>query len=153
MCGIAGHLGYRPVAPLCDDVLDALLHRGPDAQCTERCVAGDVIADLAFARLAIVDLSDAGQQPMSNEDGRFTMVFNGEIYNSPTLRRECERSGHRFRSSMDGEVILHMWETEGPSALQRLNGIFALAMLDTATGELFLARDPLGVKPLVYARG
>jgi asparagine synthase (glutamine-hydrolysing) len=62
---------------------------------------GDVIADLAFARLAIVDLSDAGQQPMSNEDGRFTMVFNGEIYNSPTLRRECERAGRRFLSSMD----------------------------------------------------
>ena len=151
MCGIAGHLGYRPVAPLCDNVLDALLHRGPDAQCTERCVADDVVADLAFARLAIVDLSDAGQQPMSSEDGRFTMVFNGEIYNSPELRRECEHSGHQFRSSMDGEVILHLWETEGPSAPQRLNGIFALAMLDTVTGELFLARDPLGVKPLVYA--
>ena len=103
-----------------------LTHRAPSAAS-----ADDVIADLAFARLAIVDLSDAGQQPMSNEDGRFTMVFNGEIYNSPILRRECERSGHRFRSSMDGEVILHMWETEGPSALQRLNGIFALAMLDT----------------------
>jgi asparagine synthase (glutamine-hydrolysing) len=151
MCGLAGHIGRRPVAVLGDGVLDALQHRGPDAQCAERCIAADVTADLAFARLAIVDLSDAGQQPMSTADGRFTMVFNGEIYNSPGLRRECERSGHRFRSSMDGEVILHMWETEGPSALQRLNGIFALAMLDTATGELFLARDPLGVKPLVYA--
>jgi asparagine synthase (glutamine-hydrolysing) len=151
MCGIAGHLGRRPVAPLGENVLDALRHRGPDVQRTERCAAGEVIVDLAFARLAIVDLSDAAQQPMSDEDGRFTMVFNGEIYNSPMLRRECERSGHRFRSSMDGEVILHMWETEGPSALQRLNGIFALAVLDAATGELFLARDPLGVKPLVYA--
>jgi asparagine synthase (glutamine-hydrolysing) len=151
MCGIAGHLGRRPVAPLGDSVLDALRHRGPDTQRTERCVAGDVIADLAFARLAIVDLSNAGQQPMTNEDGRFTMMFNGEIYNSPALRNECERAGHQFRSSMDGEVILHMWETEGPSALGRLNGIFALAVLDSATGELFLARDPLGVKPLVYA--
>ena len=112
---------------------------------------GDVAVDLAFARLAIVDLSNAGQQPMSNEDGRFTMVFNGEIYNSPALRDECERAGHRFRSSMDGEVILHMWETEGPAALGRLNGIFAVAVLDSTTGELFLARDPLGVKPLVYA--
>lgn len=151
MCGIAGHLGRRPVAPLGDSVLDALRHRGPDARRTERCAAGDVIADLAFARLAIVDLSSSGQQPMSDEDGRFIMVFNGEIYNSARLRRECERAGHRFRSSMDGEVILHMWEAEGPSALERLNGIFALAVLDTATGELFLARDPLGVKPLVYA--
>jgi len=151
MCGIAGHVGRQAVAGLGDSVLDALRHRGPDAQRTERCATGDVVADLAFARLAIIDLSEAGQQPMSNEDGRLTMLFNGEIYNSPTLRRECERAGHRFRSSMDGEVILHMWETEGPAALDRLNGIFAVAVLDSVTGELFLARDPLGVKPLVYA--
>lgn len=151
MCGIAGHAGGRAVSVLGDDVLGALRHRGPDAQRTERCVAGDVITDLAFARLAIVDLSNAGEQPMSSEDGRFTMVFNGEIYNAPKLRRECERAGHRFQSSMDGEVILHLWEMEGIAALERLNGIFALAMLDSATGEIFLARDPLGVKPLVYS--
>jgi asparagine synthase (glutamine-hydrolysing) len=151
MCGIAGHVGRQAFAPLDGGVLGALRHRGPDAQRTERCAVGDVTADLAFARLAIVDLSDAGQQPMSNEDGRFTMVFNGEIYNSPALRGECERAGHRFRSSMDGEVILHLWEIHGPAALERLNGIFAVAVLDSLTGELFLARDPLGVKPLVYA--
>jgi asparagine synthase (glutamine-hydrolysing) len=151
MCGLAGHVGTRTVAPLSENVLSALRHRGPDAQRIERCAMGDVVADFAFARLAIVDLSNAGEQPMSDEDGRFTMVFNGEIYNSHTLRRECERSGHRFRSSMDGEVILHMWETEGPAALDRLNGIFAVAVFDSATGELFLARDRLGVKPLVYA--
>jgi len=151
MCGIAGHIRRRAGTALGNCVLDALRHRGPDAQRIESCARGDVTADFAFARLAIVDLSSAGQQPMRNEDGRFTMVFNGEIYNSPTLRRECERAGHRFCSSMDGEVILHMWETEGPSALERLNGIFALAMFDSTTGELFLARDPLGVKPLVYA--
>jgi asparagine synthase (glutamine-hydrolysing) len=151
MCGIAGHVGRRVVAPFDHTVIDALRHRGPDAQRTERCAVGDVIADLAFARLAIVDLSDAGQQPMSTEDGRFTMVFNGEIYNSPVLRGECEQAGHRFRSSMDGEVILHLWETHGSAALGRLNGIFAVAVHDSVTGELFLARDPLGVKPLVYA--
>jgi len=151
MCGIAGRLGSRPVAPLGDNVLEALRHRGPDGQRSERCMCGDVVADLAFARLAIVDLSDAGQQPMTSQDGRFTMVFNGEIYNSPALRNECERAGHRFQSLMDGEVILHMWETEGPPALRRLNGIFAVAILDSVTSEMFLARDPLGVKPLVYA--
>jgi asparagine synthase (glutamine-hydrolysing) len=151
MCGIAGHLGPRSLAPIGDSVLQALQHRGPDAQSTERCSAAHVTADLAFARLAIVDLSSAGQQPMANEDGRFTMVFNGEIYNSPALRRECERAGHQFRSSMDGEVILHMWESEGSAALARLNGIFAVAVFDSVTGEMFLARDPLGVKPLVYA--
>ena len=150
MCGIAGHMGCQAIDELDDAVLDALRHRGPDSQRTERCATGAVIADLAFARLAIVDLSDAGEQPMSSEDGRLTMVFNGEIYNSPLLRSECERAGHHFCSSMDGEVILHLWEMEGPAALDRLNGIFALAMLDSVTGELFLARDPLGVKPLVY---
>ncbi|MHB1593668.1 MAG: asparagine synthase (glutamine-hydrolyzing) [Streptosporangiaceae bacterium] len=151
MCGIAGHIGARPIPDLGNGVLDALRHRGPDAQRAERCVIGDVVADLAFARLAIIDLSDAGVQPMSNEDGRYTMVFNGEIYNSPALRAECERAGHRFRSSMDGEVILHLWETEGSAALGRLSGIFGVAILDSVTGELFLARDPLGVKPVVYA--
>jgi asparagine synthase (glutamine-hydrolysing) len=150
MCGFAGHAGHRGVPPLDDRVIDALRHRGPDAQHTERCTTGEVVVEFGFARLAIVDLSSSGQQPMTSEDGRFTMVFNGEIYNSPTLRRECERTGHRFRSSMDGEVILHMWEMEGSSALGRLNGIFAVAMLDSVTGELFLARDPLGVKPLMY---
>jgi asparagine synthase (glutamine-hydrolysing) len=150
MCGIAGHLSARPVAALGDSVLDALRHRGPDAQRTERCAKGTVIADFAFARLAIIDLSSAGEQPMSSEDDRFTMVFNGEIYNAPALRSECERAGHRFRSSMDGEVILHLWEMGGSSALGRLNGIFAVAVFDSHTGELFLARDPLGVKPLVY---
>lgn len=152
MCGIAGYVGRPSAAAFGDSVLDALRHRGPDAQRTERRATGDMITDLAFARLAIVDLSNAGQQPMSNEDGRLTMVFNGEIYNSPALRRECEHAGHRFRSSMDGEVILHMWEMEGPAALDRLNGIFAVALHDSSTGELFLARDPLGVKPLVYAQ-
>ena len=150
MCGFSGHIGPRPAPALGDDVVEALRHRGPDAQCTERCVRDSVIADFAFARLAIVDLSDAGQQPMSSEDGRLTMVFNGEIYNYPALRHECERAGHRFRSDMDGEVILHLWETHGFAALKRLNGIFAVALLDSATGCLFLARDPLGVKPLVY---
>jgi len=151
MCGIAGHITSHTAIGWGDCALDALRHRGPDAQRTERCTTGDVMAELAFARLAIVDLSEAGQQPMSSEDGRLTMLFNGEIYNSPALRSECEGAGHRFRSAMDGEVILHLWETEGPAALDRLNGIFAVAMFDSVAGEAFLSRDPLGVKPLVYA--
>jgi asparagine synthase (glutamine-hydrolysing) len=87
---------------------------------------------------------------MSDEAGRFWLSFNGEIYNSPELRSYCESRGHRFRSRMDGEVILHLWEMEGPAALQRLNGIFSLAVGDNTTGELFLARDRYGVKPLFY---
>ena len=151
MCGIAGHIGLQGVADFGVNVLDALRHRGPDSQRAERYASKSAIADLAFARLAIIDLSMAGQQPMSSEDGRYIMLFNGEIYNSPELRIKCQRVGHRFRSSMDGEVILHLWEMEGLSALARLNGIFSVAVLDSAANELFLARDPLGVKPLVYA--
>jgi asparagine synthase (glutamine-hydrolysing) len=105
---------------------------------------------LAFTRLSIVDLSDAGLQPMANEDGSLVMVFNGEIYNSPELRRYCQAKGHTFSSSMDGEVILHLWEMEGYRALQKLNGIFALAIASTRTGDVILARDPVGVKPLFY---
>ena len=87
---------------------------------------------------------------MQNEDGSLVMVFNGEIYNSPDLRRLCEAKGHRFSSSMDGEVILHLWEMEGAACLSRLNGIFAVAIANTETGEVVVARDPLGVKPLFY---
>jgi len=107
--------------------------------------------DLAHTRLSIVDLSSAGEQPMQNEDGSLVMVFNGEIYNSPELRRYCEAKGHRFSSSMDGEVILHLWEIEGSACLARLNGIFAVAIASTKTGEVVVARDPLGVKPLFYS--
>jgi asparagine synthase (glutamine-hydrolysing) len=151
MCGIAGQIGRSGRAGFDDNVLNALQHRGPDSQRIERYKSGGVTASLAFSRLAIIDLSEAGKQPMSSEDGRYSMVFNGEIYNSPELREECRRAGHRFRSSMDGEVILHLWEMMGSAALVRLNGIFAVAILDSATNELFLARDPVGVKPLVYA--
>lgn len=153
MCGIAGHIGRGHAMDFGNKVLAALQHRGPDAQRFKHYTSGDMTATLAFTRLAIIDLSDAGLQPMSSEDGRYSMAFNGEIYNSPELRRECERAGHRFRSSMDGEVILHLWEMMGSAALARLNGIFAVAILDSVTNDLFLARDPLGVKPLVYAEG
>jgi asparagine synthase (glutamine-hydrolysing) len=151
MCGIAGWVGAGHSPPHSAAVLDALRHRGPDMQCAEEWSGAHSGGELFFTRLAIVDLSECGSQPMSTEDGRLTMVFNGEIYNSPELRRECQEAGHRFRSSMDGEVILHLWETWGPDALSRLNGIFAVAIVDRLTDEVFLARDPLGVKPLVYA--
>jgi asparagine synthase (glutamine-hydrolysing) len=88
---------------------------------------------------------------MCAEDGRMWMSFNGEIYNAPELRTFCEAKGHRFTSSMDGEVILHLWEMEGAAALARLNGIFAVAVADARTGEVVLARDPVGVKPLFYS--
>jgi asparagine synthase (glutamine-hydrolysing) len=107
----------------------------------------------AHTRLAINDLSPAGDQPMSTDDGSLVMVFNGEIYNAPQLRTHCERRGRQFRSSMDGEVILHLWALDGPACLNRLNGIFAVALADTRAGDLVLIRDPLGVKPLFYSIG
>ena len=111
---------------------------------------GAAAVQLAHTRLAIVDLTAAGDQPIFNEDESLVIVFNGEIYNSPDLRRYCEAKGHRFRSGMDGEVIVHLWEEEGPASLNRLNGIFAVAVADLRSGELYLARDPVGVKPLFF---
>lgn len=139
------------VARIGPSVVPALRHRGPDADGTRKWANTRSSWEVAHTRLSIVDLSSAGQQPMANEDSSLVMVFNGEIYNSRDLRRHCEANGHRFVSSMDGEVILHLWEIEGASCLARLNGIFAFAIASTKTGEVVLARDPLGVKPLFYA--
>jgi asparagine synthase (glutamine-hydrolysing) len=106
---------------------------------------------MGHTRLAINDLSPDGAQPMTLDDVELCMIFNGEIYNYPELRKHCELRGRRFRSRMDGEVILHLWALEGPSALAKLNGIFAVAMADVGSGTLWLARDPVGVKPLFYS--
>ncbi len=151
MCGIVGRASRLDLAPLSKTTLDTLSHRGPDMQRSQRWAGDAGTWDLGFTRLAIIDLSDSGSQPMSNEDGSLVMIFNGEIYNSPELRRHCERAGHHFSSTMDGEVILHLWEMEGPAALARLNGIFAVAIASSVTGDVFIARDPLGVKPLFYS--
>ncbi len=152
MCGIAGQLmrGAGPAEAAASD-FTPLAHRGPDGHGRRSWSGAHASWRLLHTRLSIVDLSDAGAQPMENEDGSLVMVFNGEIYNSPDLRRYCEARGHRFRSKMDGEVILHLWEIEGAASLGRLNGIFAVAVASTITGEVVLARDPLGVKPLFYA--
>ncbi|HUQ62734.1 MAG TPA: asparagine synthase (glutamine-hydrolyzing) [Acidimicrobiales bacterium] len=147
MCGIAGVAGPGVSQGDVDRAVFSLRHRGPDAEGT----ATGMGWALGHTRLSIVDLSAAGNQPISNEDGSLIMVFNGEIYNSPELRRLCEAKGHRFRSDMDGEVILHLWEMEGTAALSLLNGIFAVAVVSTTTGQITLARDPLGVKPLFYS--
>ncbi|MGH3665613.1 MAG: asparagine synthase (glutamine-hydrolyzing) [Egibacteraceae bacterium] len=151
MCGIAGYASPGPLAPLPDGFLGALDHRGPDGRGHRSAATDHGSWTLLHTRLAIVDLSAAGNQPMADEDGTLHLSFNGEIYNHRELRRYCEAKGHRFSSAMDGEVILHLWEMEGPAALARLNGIFALAVADSRTGEVFLARDPLGVKPLHYS--
>ena len=145
MCGISGALHRRPrPARNIDDLRQR--HRGPDDEGTYRDPAGR--ADLWFRRLAILDLSRAGHQPMSNEDGTVWLVFNGEIYNHPPLRAELERKGHVFRSRTDSEVLVHLWEEHGREMVKRLNGMFAFCIWDERRGEAFLARDHAGIKPV-----
>jgi len=151
MCGINGILRLADSAPPVDrDELlrtrDAMTARGPDG-------CGAWIADggrvgLASRRLAILDLSEAGAQPMTSADGRFRLVMNGEIYNFLELRRELEAQGVSFRSRSDTEVVLTLYAREGPAMLSRLRGMFGLAIWDERERTLLLARDPLGIKPL-----
>src|SRR5262245_49272462 len=148
MCGLAGYFGdFEPERLQAMSALVA--HRGPDDSgvWTDR-AAG---IGLALRRLAILDLRPEGHQPMANEDGSIQLVFNGEIYNFGPLREELEAKGHVFRSRTDTEVIVHLYEEEGPRCLMRLNGMFALALWDARRRSLLLARDPLGIKPLYYA--
>ena len=121
-----------------------LAHRGPD-DAGIRC---DGQIGLAHRRLSIIDLSPAGHQPMSNEDGTIWIVFNGEIYNFQSLRPGLLSRGHRFRSNSDTEVILHLYEEHGTDCLRFLRGMFAFAIWDGPRRQLFLARDRLGKKPL-----
>lgn len=154
MCGIVGYMQFRglPKPDLAGQVQtarDRLSHRGPDDAGLYASVDG--LCVLGHRRLSILDLTSAGHQPMSNEDGTLWIVFNGEIYNFVTLRDELQRKGHRFRSRSDTEVILHLFEEEGPPAVRRLDGEFAFVLYDSRTRRLFGARDPLGVKPLYFA--
>ena len=123
-----------------------IAHRGPDASGTV--VEGAV--GLAHRRLAIIDLSDEGCQPMTSGDGALTLVFNGEIFNYLELREELRAAGHAFRTGTDTEVVLAAYAAWGRDCLARFNGMWAFAILDRRRGEVFLARDRLGVKPLYY---
>jgi asparagine synthase (glutamine-hydrolysing) len=157
MCGISGiaskGLGPLELQPLIERMARSLRHRGPDGTFVQ-CFGPPAIPQgvaLAHNRLAIIDVSEAGREPMSNEDGTVWLVFNGEIYNFQELRPRLEARGHRFHSRTDAEVILHLYEDAGPDCVNELEGIFAFAILDLKRAELFLARDPIGVKPLFYA--
>lgn len=154
MCGINGIYAYGPKAALVNPVellasRDAMHLRGPDGY--GAWYSGDQTVGLSHRRLAIIDLSNLGAQPMSSVDGRFVIVFNGEIYNYRELRDELLHAGVVFFSSSDTEVILHLYLREGKGMLTRLRGMFAFAIWDTVKQQLFLARDPYGIKPLYYS--
>lgn len=145
MCGICGMVG-RPERDALGRMAAAMEHRGPD----DDGFFVDDTAGLGFRRLSIIDVA-GGHQPLTNEDASLHLVFNGEIYNHRELRDGLEARGHRFRTHSDGEVILHLYEEVGAAFPERLNGIFACAVWNPAVGELVLARDHHGVKPLYYA--
>ena len=150
MCGIAGYINYNPAAQADNNILEAMcrsiIHRGPDDQgvyCRDN-------AGLGMRRLSIIDLS-GGHQPIHNEDGSVWIVYNGETYNFPDLKRELLEYGHRFYTNTDTEVLIHMYEQYGPDFAARLEGMFAFCIWDSAKKQLLLARDRLGQKPLFYA--
>jgi asparagine synthase (glutamine-hydrolysing) len=149
MCGIAGYFGGFSSARL-RDASCLIAHRGPDGE-------GEYVDDergigLAHRRLAIIDLSPLGAQPMKSADGRVVLVFNGEIYNYRELRDELQSRGVSFRGHSDTEVLLALYLADGTEMLRRLNGIFAFALWDSRDASLFVARDGMGVKPLYYSQ-
>jgi asparagine synthase (glutamine-hydrolysing) len=148
MCGIAGIVSRSPsdLELQVEAMLEQERHRGPD----DHGVWSDGLCALGQRRLAIIDLSPAGRNPMSNEDGSIWITFNGEIYNFQELRRELEGLGYRFRSRSDTETIVRAYEQWGIDCLRRLRGMFAFAIWDQRCRRLFLARDRVGKKPLFY---
>lgn len=150
MCGIAGQFGMRD-ADFASKALKALRHRGPDGEGVWLSPGGQ--AGLAHTRLAILDLSQGGHQPMLSADGNLAIVFNGEIYNFRELRAELESEGVVFRSHSDTEVLLHLYQRHGAAMVERLRGMFAFCIWSEREQSAFLARDPLGIKPLYYGLG
>ena len=147
MCGIAGHVGgdVRPLLPFFEDMQASLSRRGPD----QKGMALFDEAALIHARLSVMD-PENGRQPMKFD--RFTIIYNGEIYNTPELRRELAALGHTFENRSDTEVLLHAFAEWGEPVVDKLNGIYAFAVWDDRQKRLFLCRDRMGVKPLFYAR-
>ncbi|HEX9106905.1 MAG TPA: hypothetical protein VF832_06750, partial [Longimicrobiales bacterium] len=167
MCGIAGFQGDYP-QELLPEMARALAHRGPDGEgWTWQRAEGTAPVGFAHRRLAIIDLDERAAQPMttvcpscgSGGLADLALVYNGELYNYRELRAELVARGHRFRSQSDTEVLLHLYAEQGPAMLSRLNGMFALALYDgrargqrdgVEPGDVLLARDHLGIKPLYY---
>jgi asparagine synthase (glutamine-hydrolysing) len=156
MCGIFGQFtstatASRETAVACALSAQRLLaHRGPDDRGVEEILLSVGTLTLGHTRLSIIDLSKGGHQPMRSPDGRYVLVFNGEIYNYRELRHELQALGHSFSTESDSEVLLAAWVEWGQDGLRRLKGMFAFAVIDKATQCLTLVRDPFGIKPLYY---
>ncbi len=152
MCGIAGIVDFaQPVSPaVLTQMRDVLAHRGPDGAGLWLAPAGTPSVGLAHRRLAILDRSAAGHQPMISADGQTVLIFNGEIYNYRELAVELLRLGHSLRGNSDTEVLLAAYEAWGPACLERFNGMWAFALWDQRRRQLFAARDRLGKKPFYY---
>ena len=154
MCGISGlvNCGDRETLARMTHVQ---AHRGPDdAGFWEQKFPDGSYVGLGSRRLSIIDLSTSGHMPMCNEDRTVWITYNGEVYNFAELRRDLEMKGHRFASETDTEVIVHLYEQEGPDCVKRLNGMFAFGICDLRSGRptLFLARDHFGIKPFYYVQ-
>ena len=148
MCGIAGCYQQADGRKLADVMTERIEHRGPDAGGVWSHEDARVSLHLGHRRLSIIDLSAAADQPFRKDS--LALLYNGELYNYRELRTELQAAGATFRTSSDTEVVLEAWRHWGPLALDKFRGMFALAIADTETGELVLARDPLGIKPLFY---
>jgi asparagine synthase (glutamine-hydrolysing) len=150
MCGIAGIFHLETAKPVNPErvkrMTDAIAHRGPDGSGVWTAPG----VGLGHRRLSIIDLK-GGAQPMHSDDGAITLTFNGEIYNFRELRKELEAASYAFQTNSDSEVILQGWRHWGPDCISHFHGMFAFAIHDAGTRQLFLARDRLGVKPLFYA--
>src|SRR5438876_3317691 len=154
MCGIAGIFSYQQDAGPIDvaelvDVREAMASRGPDGR--GLWVDNDQRIGLAHRRLAIIDLSDAGAQPMKSNDGNLIITYNGELYNYRELRKELIARGHHFSTESDTEVLLALYKEAGEEMVQRLRGMYAFAIWDADARSLFAARDPFGIKPFYYS--
>ncbi|MBI5373867.1 MAG: asparagine synthase (glutamine-hydrolyzing) [Candidatus Schekmanbacteria bacterium] len=154
MCGIVAIYSYRQSSPPVDRaellrIRDRMTARGPDG-CGEW-YSADGKVGMGHRRLAIIDLSETGAQPMQSSDGNLVIVFNGEIYNYRALRSSLEKKGYRFRSASDTEVLLNLYAEKGADMLNDLRGMYAFAIWDERDKSLFLARDPFGIKPLYYS--
>lgn len=150
MCGIVGILNNDPNHPVSRDLIvdmcTVIKHRGPD----DEGVLVDRNVGIGMRRLSVIDV-EGGKQPQQNEDGSIHIVFNGEIYNYPELRKKCQDSGHTFGTHSDTETIVHLYEDKAQDCVAPLNGMFAFAVFDSRSRKVTLARDRLGIKPLYYA--